>query len=106
EWLVRRCVPARLGVRAERVEDRLVDLEIKDGEHERESKRQPLEEPLSQQLWLELPSDGRDLSPVEDDGEVRAAESVLSRVGPHEIRDAGADLNADEDEGEKDGALQ
>src|SRR5438445_1743616 len=106
ERLVRGGVPARLGVRAECVEDRLVDLEIKDGEHERQGERQALKKPLAQQPGLELPSDGRDLSPVEDDGEIRAAEGILSRVGPNEIGDAGADLDADEHEGEKDGALQ
>ena len=106
EGLVRSGIPARLDVGAESVEDWLVDLEIEDREHERERERQSLEEPLAQHFGLELPTDGGDLSPVEDDHEVRAAEGVLRRVGPHEIRDAGADLDADQHESEKDGALQ
>ena len=93
-------------MRTERVEDRLVDLEIEDGQDKCQCKRKSLEEPLAQHLRLESPADDRDLLPPENDREVGAAECVLPGVGPHEIVDAALDLDADEHEGEKHGAFE
>ncbi len=90
----------------QRIQDRLVDLEVKDREHKREREGQALKEPFSEQLRFEPPANDRDLLPRKDKRKVHAAECVLGGVGPHEVRDAGLDLDPDEHEREQDGALK
>src|SRR6266704_4235943 len=63
----------------------LIDPEIDDREDEREGKRQSLPEPFTQERELELPSDYRDPLHRENHDEIRAAERVLSGVGPYVI---------------------
>ena len=104
--LVGGAVQARLFEAAEDVDQRLVDAEVDDREHERQGEGQAFPEPLPQQRGLQAPTDHCDSLGRQDHGEIDAAERVLDRVRPYEISDSLPSSDAIDHQGEEDQAFE